>query len=68
MAEQRGSVSPAYIQKFLAGMDYPASRQEIVEHAKKNNADQDVINILRAIPDQQYNSAVDVSKGIGQVE
>lgn len=68
VAQQRESVSPAYVQKFLSGMDYPASKQEIIDHAKKNNADQDVISILQQIPDQQYNSAADVSSGIGQVQ
>ncbi|RXE56436.1 hypothetical protein ABH15_10165 [Methanoculleus taiwanensis] len=42
VAQQRESVSPAYVQKFLSGMDYPASKQEIIDHAKKNNSAADV--------------------------
>ncbi|MDN7025813.1 DUF2795 domain-containing protein [Methanoculleus sp. FWC-SCC1] len=61
-------MSPAYVQKYLAGIDYPASRQDLINHAKKNNADQDVISVLGEMPDQQYNSAADVSKAIGQME
>ncbi len=68
MAEPKQSVSPAYIQKYLAGIDYPANKQDLINHAKKNNADRDVISVLQDMPEQQYNSAADVSKAIGRVE
>ncbi len=35
--------NPIGLQKALAGADYPADRQQLVDLAKKNNADQDII-------------------------
>lgn len=62
------AVSPAHIQKFLGGMDYPASKNDLVKHAKEKGADNSVISVLNELPSQEYNSAADVSKAIGQVE
>ncbi|MGZ7044426.1 MAG: DUF2795 domain-containing protein [Methanobacterium sp.] len=33
----------AEMQKALKGMDYPASKQELMQKAKQNNASKDVI-------------------------
>jgi hypothetical protein len=35
------------VQKALKGADYPASRDELVELAQRNGADQEVIDALR---------------------
>lgn len=64
----RTGVSPAEIQKHLKDMDYPARKQDLVNHAKSRGADQDILSILEQLQDQQFNNAADVSKAIGQVE
>lgn len=61
--------SPAQIEKTLSGIDYPASKQELIEHAKnsgKNN--DDIIEILNQFSDREYNSPVDVNREIGKIE
>ena len=40
----------------------------LVEQAQKNNAEGDIIDILRQMPDQQYETMADVLKGVGKVE
>ncbi len=60
--------SPAQIQKNLKGMDSPASKQDLLEHAKQQGADEDVCATLEQLPEQQYGNAADVSKAIGEVE
>lgn len=64
----RTGVSPAEVQKHLKEMDYPARKQDLVNHAKSRGADQDILSVLGQLPDQQYNNAADVSKAIGQIE
>lgn len=64
----RTGVSPAEIQKHLKDMDYPARKQDLVNHAKSRGADQDILSILEQLQDQQFNNAADVSKAIGQVQ
>jgi hypothetical protein len=60
--------SPAAIQRFLKGMDYPAPKKTLVEHAREHDAPQDVLNVLGRLEERTYGSAADVSKAIGDVE
>jgi hypothetical protein len=57
-------VSPIDIQKALSGMDYPASKQQIVQHAEKNGADGEVLEALRKIEDREYDGPSGVSKAV----
>lgn len=52
--------------QYLKGIDMPASKQEIVETAERNNAPQDVMNVLNKIPDQVYEQMDDIWRAIGQ--
>ncbi|MEX2541750.1 MAG: DUF2795 domain-containing protein [Trueperaceae bacterium] len=55
MASQEGSrPNPTQIQKFLGGMNYPAAKQDLVEHARGQNAPDDIIETLKALPDRKY--------------
>jgi hypothetical protein len=54
-------VSPIDIQKALSGMDYPASKEEIIRHAEQNGADKEVLDALRKIEDRQYEGPSGVS-------
>lgn len=63
-----GGQSPANVTHHLKGMDFPASRSYIERQAKENGADEDVMDIIRKLPDQEYDSMADVTKGVGDVE
>jgi hypothetical protein len=54
-------VSPIDIQKALGGMDYPATKEEIVKHAEQNGADADVLKALKGIEDREYEGPSGVS-------
>ncbi|MBB5897185.1 hypothetical protein BJ998_008444 [Kutzneria kofuensis] len=54
--------NPIQMQKFLGGMEYPASKDQIVEHAKSKGADEAVLDGLKAIPDREYNGPNAVSQ------
>nr|WP_184045312.1 DUF2795 domain-containing protein [Paraburkholderia sp. MM5384-R2] len=53
------------VQKALKGASYPADRKSLIETAKANGAADDVLQRLQDLPDQQYQSPADVSKGVG---
>jgi hypothetical protein len=53
--------SPIDIQKALSGMDYPASKDQIVQHAERNGADDEVLETLRGIEDREYDGPSGVS-------
>ena len=52
------------VQKFLGGISYPATREQLVEHARGNEADGDVLDALRSIPDREYDGPNEVSKAV----
>jgi len=68
MATGMGGHSPSNILHHLKGIDFPADKNALVERAQKNEADQDILDIIRQMPDTQYQSMADVLKGVGKVE
>ncbi len=61
-------VNPVQIQKFLGGLDYPASKEDLVKRAEQEGADENVSSTLERLPDQDYETPADVSEVIGKVE
>ena len=60
-----GHLSAADLQVYLKGIDYPAGRQDLVTHARKNNAPESVLTTLGGFSDRTYRSAADVSAEFG---
>ncbi|SET61058.1 DUF2795 domain-containing protein [Geodermatophilus poikilotrophus] len=56
-------VSPIDIQKALKGMDYPATKEQILEHAK-SGGDKDVLDALNKIDDREYEGPSGVSAAV----
>jgi hypothetical protein len=54
------------VQKFLGGTSYPATKEQLVEHARSSKADQDVLDALLGIPDQEYDGPNEVSKAVAR--
>jgi hypothetical protein len=57
-------VSPIDIQKALSGMDYPADKEQIIQHAQQHGADDAVLDALRKIPERQYEGPSGVSSAV----
>jgi hypothetical protein len=57
-------VSPIDIQKALSGIDYPASKDDIVKHAESHGGDQEVLDALRNIDDREYEGPSGVSSAV----
>ncbi|HEX4256750.1 MAG TPA: DUF2795 domain-containing protein [Streptosporangiaceae bacterium] len=54
------------VQKSLAGISYPASKDDIVKHARNNKASDDVLDALNDLPDQEYDGPNEVSKAVAR--
>lgn len=50
------------------GMGYPASRDDLVKFAEGKQASSDVLDLLRGIPEIEYNTPDDVTKEIERLE
>lgn len=60
-------VQPNDIQQALGGMDYPASKEELIQQAQDNQAGQEVMNFLERIEEGQYESPTDVQEELGRL-
>ncbi len=68
MADKTQIVNPIQVQKFLGGINYPASKQDLLDTAKGKGADQNVMGTLKKLPDRTYDGPTDVTKAIGKLE
>ncbi len=66
--QQTARVNPIQVQKYLKGVDYPCSKQELVNTAKREGADDNVIQTLERMPMDRFNSPNDVAQAIGKIE
>lgn len=60
--------APIQVQKYLKGMDYPASKEELIEHARQNDATDEVISMLEQMKTKKFTRPSDVSKALGESE
>ncbi|MDQ4071778.1 MAG: DUF2795 domain-containing protein [Actinomycetota bacterium] len=58
--------NPIEAQKYLKGMDYPASKQDLVEHAKSNDAPQEMIDDLEGHNQDRYENPGEVQKAFSK--
>lgn len=54
--------NPIQMQKFLSGVDYPCGRDDLVEHARSQGADDAVLEGLQGMPDRQFDGPNAVSQ------
>ncbi|ROO23087.1 hypothetical protein SAOR_01395 [Salinisphaera orenii MK-B5] len=60
--------SASEIQTYLTGIDYPASKQQLADHAERQGAPLGVRTVLDALPDDEYSGPAAVSRAVGAVE
>jgi predicted outer membrane protein len=60
-------VNPIQIQKFLKGVDYPASKATLIDKAKSEGADENVCQSLAMLPDEDFQTPADVSQAFGRL-
>ncbi len=61
-------VNADYVLKFLAGVQYPASKNELVEWAADHGADAYVRAAVKELPERSYASEMDVRSAAEAVE
>ena len=61
------TINPIQLQKFLGGIDYPASKDDLLRRAEQNGADANALQVLRDLPMDRFNSPNDVSEAVGKL-
>jgi hypothetical protein len=54
--------NPIQIQKYLKGVDYPASKQDLIKNARKNGADESICASLEQLQEDNFQTPADVSE------
>jgi hypothetical protein len=58
--------SPIDVTKHLKGIDFPASKQDLLKHAKGQSADRGILELIDKMPDGKFENMADVMKGVGK--
>ncbi|MEV0675391.1 DUF2795 domain-containing protein [Actinosynnema sp. NPDC050436] len=48
----------------LGDVGYPAAKEQLADHASRNNADEDTVHALRSIPEGVYESFDEVVRSV----
>lgn len=62
------AVSAVDISRSLSGIDFPANKEDLVNHARDKKANKEVINILQKMPEREYGNMADVEQAFGEVK
>ncbi len=60
-------LSPNKVQKYLKGIHYPASKDDLVDQARQNDAPRPVMKVIERFADCDYGGPQDVMKAFGDV-
>ncbi len=60
--------NPIDIQKHLSGVDYPASKADLVSHAREGDAPEEVLDTLQRLPERDYDGPTEVTEAVGALE
>lgn len=61
------AINPVQIEKFLGGVNYPATKDELISAAKNQGAEEEVLLTLKQMGDRVFQSPTDVTKEVGKL-
>lgn len=59
--------APFAIEDFLKGINFPCSKDDLIAHARRNKAPQDILGTMGKLPARDYSSPADVAKAYGEI-
>lgn len=63
------AVTAADLEKAIAGIDLPKTKEELVEYAaSRQPPDSEVLRVLRQLPARTFRTAADIAKAFGQLK
>ncbi|OBH97475.1 hypothetical protein A5678_24390 [Mycobacterium sp. E2733] len=58
------STTPSQLRQCFTNVDFPVSKQDLLDAAGRNGCDDDTIRALRGIPPETYNNAAQVAASV----
>jgi hypothetical protein len=66
--EKSSAQAPINVSRFLKGIDFPVEKEQLVQQARQNQADREVINLIQRLEDREYDNIADVMKGFDSLQ
>jgi len=60
--------APVNVEEVLDGLPFPAAKVQIITYAGENDASEEVMEMLRALPVQNYDSMEEINDNLGLIE
>lgn len=60
--------SAADIEKALSGIQYPRTKEELVNYAAGRVSDEELMNLIKSLPTRQYRDSAEVAIALGEVK
>jgi len=61
-------VSASEFAMYMKGVNFPASKQQIIQMAKSNGAPENVISFMNRIPEKQYTRVTEVEEEFSKLK
>jgi hypothetical protein len=62
------SPSAAHIEKVLAGIHYPKTKEELVEYASQKISNEELLKLIKSFPNRVYRDSAEVAKALGELK
>ena len=62
------TVMPMNLEEIIDGIEFPAAKVQIVDYAGEQGASEEAMEMLRALPVQNYNNMNEINAELGKVE
>jgi hypothetical protein len=54
------------VQKYIKDIDFPVGKNELLDHARQQDAPDEILELMKNSPSQQYGNPSDVSRALEQ--
>ncbi|NJP32202.1 DUF2795 domain-containing protein [Micromonospora thermarum] len=58
------TVTGVQLQEYLAGLDYPVSRADLVRWGQENGVSTEMLQMLRALPAEDFDSPAELAEAL----
>ncbi|MGC5021617.1 DUF2795 domain-containing protein [Micromonospora sp. DT47] len=61
------TVTGVQLREYLAGLDYPVSREDLVRWAQENGASTELLQMLKALPAEQFDDPAELNESLASL-
>lgn len=67
MGSKRTYLRPADIEQYLAGLDFPATKREVIEYVRDGKPPRDVMSAVSGIDDRIYGGPTELNRVVAEM-